>query len=55
MSVRQHGNLATQEVAGRADALLYKGDLEGQRVWKRIIAAVEDLQETTPAPSDAVH
>ncbi len=30
----------------RADAMLEKGDLEGQAVWKRIVKAVEEIQRT---------
>ncbi len=28
----------------RADAMLEKGDLEGQAVWKRIVRAVEGIE-----------
>jgi hypothetical protein len=31
----------------KADALLDAGDLDGQRVWLRIIKAIEKLQRTT--------
>ena len=27
-----------------ADAMLAKGDLEGQQVWKRIVRAVEEIE-----------
>ena len=27
----------------KADALLVTGDIDGQGVWKRVLAAVEDL------------
>ncbi len=32
----------------RADAILEKGDLDGYAVWRRILRAVEELQETVP-------
>ena len=32
----------------RADAMLEKGDLDGYAVWKRILRAVGELQETVP-------
>jgi hypothetical protein len=35
--------LISKEAAGRADAMLERGDLEGQAVWKRILAAVRNL------------
>ncbi len=31
-----------------ADALLEKGDMDGQRVWKRILEAVEELLQARP-------
>ncbi len=38
-----------------ADAMLEKGDMDGQRVWKRILEAVEALLETQPGDGAAVH
>lgn len=37
----------------RADELLIEGDLDGQRVWMRIIEAVEELQ--TSPPGKVIH
>jgi hypothetical protein len=51
--VRQHGQDAAIFVASRADSLLAKGDLEGSRVWKRILKAVEQILET--ASPSSVH
>ena len=42
--IQHHGEDAALEAAARADALLERGDLEGQAVWKRILAAVKELQ-----------
>ena len=39
--IKQFGNTADIEAAMGADALLAKGDLEGQRVWLRILTAVD--------------
>ncbi len=39
----------------RADAMLDHGDLDGQRVWLRIVKAVEALIETRPSDGAAVH
>ena len=38
--VREHGEDAALEAAQRADAMLEKGGLDGQRAWKRVLAAV---------------
>ncbi len=53
--VKQHGQDATIEAAMRADAMLEAGDLEGLAAWKRILRAVEELQETAPKSGEAVH
>ena len=44
--LRDHGEDAVIEAAMRADALLDAGDLEGQRVWLRIIEAIRVLTGT---------
>jgi hypothetical protein len=43
--IKQFGGTADIEAAARADALLEKGDLEGQQVWMRILKAVDKLQK----------
>src|SRR5271163_4124028 len=43
MLVDQHGADAPIHAAMRADALLERGDVGGQAVWKRILHAVEEL------------
>ena len=35
----------------RADAMLDRGDLDGQAIWKRIIAAVDEVMSREPAGS----
>ncbi len=42
--IREHGEDAALEVAQRADAMLEKGAINGQRVWKRVLAAVKEIQ-----------
>ena len=37
--IREHGEDADLEAIQRADAMLEKGCLDGQRVWKRVLAA----------------
>ncbi|MEQ8354643.1 MAG: hypothetical protein RH942_03825 [Kiloniellaceae bacterium] len=49
--IREHGEDAAFEAARLANAMLEKGDLDGQRAWKRVIAAVKHLQSTAP-PAD---
>jgi len=39
--IKQHGEDAPIHAAMRADELLDAGDMDGQGVWKRILAAVE--------------
>jgi hypothetical protein len=42
--LQQHGpDDAALIAAQRADALLELGDLDGQRVWKGVLAAIEEL------------
>lgn len=38
------------EAAQRADAFLESGDMEGRRVWLRIMEAVKELSAVGPAP-----
>lgn len=47
--IRQHGEGAGLHAAQRVDALAEKGDLEGERTWKRILRAIKELQNQTPA------
>ncbi len=53
--VKQHGDEAPIEAAMKADAMLEKGDLDGQRVWLRILAVVNELLDTRPGDVAAVH
>ena len=53
--VTQHGAEAPIHAAMKADAMLDKGDLDGQRAWLRILKAVKTLLETRPGDGAAVH
>ena len=53
--VKRHGDEAPIHAAMKADAMLERGDLDGQRVWLRIVKAVETLVETRPGNGAAVH
>ena len=39
----------------RADAMLEKGSLDGLRVWKRVLAAVKEIQREEPREGEAVN
>ena len=39
----------------RADELLDQGDLDGAAVWRRIKAAIEEMQKQAPGDDEAVH
>jgi uncharacterized membrane protein YccC len=53
--IREHGEEAVIEVAQRADAMLAKGCLDGQRTWKRVLAAVKEIQREEPEEWEAVN
>ena len=46
--IQQHGDEAAIEAAIKADAMLDKGDLDGGAVWRRIVAAVNEMLSTRP-------
>ena len=46
--VKRYGEDAPLEAATRGDEFLDKGDLDGQRVWLRILRAVNVLLDDTP-------
>ncbi len=41
--------------AQRADALLEQGDMDGRRVWLRVLDAVKELSEIGAQPGKTVH
>jgi hypothetical protein len=53
--IREHGEDAALEAAQRADAMLEKGCLGSQRVWKRVLAAVKEIQWEVPEEGEAVN
>jgi hypothetical protein len=48
--IRQHGQEAEIEAARKADLMLDRGDIEGQRVWLRIRRAIGELQAPQTGP-----
>ncbi len=54
--IKQHGDLgAEMHAAQRADDLLEAGDMDGRRVWHRVLEAVLELAKPKPDEADAVH
>ena len=53
--IDHHGQDAPIHAAMRADATLEAGDLDGLRVWKRILRAVGELQGMDMGPGMQVH
>jgi hypothetical protein len=49
--IKRYGDTADIEASIRADALLNKGDLEGQRIWLRILKAIDALRCDRPCGS----
>ena len=48
MILKRYGDTAAIEAAAHADEFLAQGDLDGQRVWLRILRAIDTLTDTTP-------
>ncbi len=54
--IEQHGDDAPTHATNWADAMLEKGDLDGQAVWKRIGRAIKELQDRgPPSENEAAH
>ena len=53
--IRDYGDEADLVAAMRADAMLEKGSLDGLRVWKRVLAAVKEIQREEPREGEAVN
>ena len=53
--IKRYGDGAAIEAAMRADEFLDQGILDGQRLWMRIMQAIEELQRERPAVGEAVH
>ena len=46
---------ASLVAAQRADELLSKSDIEGQRKWKRVVEAINELQRGVPVQGERVN
>ncbi len=48
--IKGYGDGAATEAAKRADEFLDQGNLDGERVWMRIMQAIEELQREPLLP-----
>ncbi len=53
--VKRYGDGAGTEAAMRADEFLDQGNLDGRRLWMRIMQTIEELQRERPRKGEAVH
>jgi hypothetical protein len=53
--IREHGDEATLAAAERAESFLEAGDVDGSVVWKRVLAAVKEIQRQEPREGEAVN
>jgi len=53
--IQRHGEAAAIEAAIKADAMLDDGDLDGAAVWRRIVAAVNEIERKEPAEGERRH
>ncbi|WP_299625476.1 hypothetical protein [Pelagibius sp.] len=49
--IREHGFDAAQAAERQADRFLDSDDWDEHRVWRRVVAAVQELQRTAPPMS----
>lgn len=52
---KQFGIDAAIQAALRADKLLDQGDTDGHGVWNRVVAAINELDRSTPRVGEAQH
>ena len=53
--IQRHGSEAAILAAMRADELMDAGDLDGAAVWRRIVAAIKEMQRVEPGPGERRH
>ncbi len=54
-TIQVYGDDAGLDAAQRADELLAAGDMDGRRVWHRIMEAIGELGRTAPGAGERVH
>lgn len=55
LMIDRYGEGAEFEAASRADKLLEDGDLEGATVWRRVLAAMDEMRRTERKSGQAVN
>ena len=55
LMVDRFGEDAATHAAMNSGKFLEEGDVDGAKVWARIVRAVEELQRVTPDELDASH
>ena len=53
--IREHGDEADLVAAMRADSFLGDGDVDGSAIWKRVLAAIKEIQRGEPREGEAVN
>ena len=53
--LRLHGENAVLNAAMNADAMLDAGDMDGQRVWLRVIGAIKVLADADRPEGSVLH
>ena len=53
--IKRYGDDAELRAAERADEMLDRGDLDGQRIWMRILGAVKTLLQGEPNEGEKLH
>ncbi len=53
--LQHHSEEASLEAARLANAMLDRGDLEGQRVWKMVLKALDELRRKEPGDGEVLH
>ena len=44
MLIDHHGDGAAENATGRAERFAGEGDAEGEAIWRRVVAAIEELE-----------
>ena len=53
--IKQHGADAELVAARRVDDMITEGDPAGETTWKRILAAVREMQRDKPAENERIN
>ena len=53
--IKKYGEDAWFHASCRADELLEEGDLEGSATWRKILAAIQELQRNEPKDGEKLN